>query len=84
MILLQSSTIFKQKNNREKFCDYNLCMKFFITPNSKIIFATLPIVKIEKSMLKLLIIFYFHENTNLVRNKTKISPLSETNFFVPS
>ena len=51
--LLQSSTIFKQKD---------ICVKFFTTPNSKNIFATLGIVTIEKSELTFLLMLYFHNN----------------------
>ena len=46
--LLQSSSIFKQKNNHEVPCEQNFCMKFFTTHNSKNIIATLRIVTIEK------------------------------------
>ena len=37
-------------------------MKFFTTPNSKNIIATLRIVTIEKSVLAFLLILYFHAN----------------------
>ena len=36
-------------------------MKFFTTPNSKNIIATLRIVTIEKSELTFLLILYFHD-----------------------
>ena len=59
MKLLQSSTISKQKNNHKVSCDYNFCIKFFTTPNSKKITAALCIVTIEKSELTFLLISYF-------------------------
>ena len=40
-------------------------MKFFTTPNSKNIIATLHIVKIEKSELAFLLILYFHALSNM-------------------
>ena len=39
-------------------------MKFFTTPNSKNIIATLHIVTIEKSELTFLLILYFHDYDN--------------------
>ena len=63
MKLLQSSTIFKQKNYHEVSYDQNFCMKFFTTPNSKDIIATLRKVTIEKSKLTFLLILYFHVYT---------------------
>ena len=57
MKLLQSSTIFKQKNNYEVSCDQNFYMKYFTTPNLKNIIATLRMVIIEKSDIPSYIIF---------------------------
>ena len=51
--LLQSSAIFKQKNNHN----------FFTTPNSRNVIATLRIVTIERSELTFLLIIYFHGQT---------------------
>ena len=34
--LLQSNTIFKQRNNYEVSFDLNFCMKYFTTPNPEI------------------------------------------------
>ena len=45
--LLQSRTIFRQKGNHEVSSHSNFCMKFFTTPNSKNIIATLRIITIE-------------------------------------
>ena len=41
-------------------------MKFFTTPNSKNIIATLRIVTIEKSELTFLLILYFHDEIKAV------------------
>ena len=49
--LLQSRTIFKQKGSHEVSSHYIFCMKFFATPNSKKIIATLRIVTVDKSEL---------------------------------
>lgn len=46
--LLQSSTIFKQRNNYKLSCDQNFSMKIFTTPILEKIIATLPIVTTEK------------------------------------
>ena len=59
MELLQPSKILKQKNYHELFYEI-FCMKFFATPNSKNIIATLRIVATEKSKLTFLLILYFH------------------------
>ena len=40
-------------------------MKFFTTPNSKNVIATLRIVTIEKAELTFLLILYFHRQTLL-------------------
>ena len=55
MNLLQLSTIFKQKNNR---------MKFFTTPNSKNIIATVHIVTTKNFELAFLLMLYFHDYTS--------------------
>ena len=52
-VLLQSSTIFKQKNNNY---DLTFWIKIFATPNSKNIIASLGIFTIEKSALAFLLI----------------------------
>ena len=68
MQLLESSKIFKQRNNHEVPCDKNcmkknlhkmhkICMKFFTALHSKNIIATLYIVTIEKRELTFLLIF---------------------------
>ena len=64
MKLSQSSTMFKQKNNHEVYCDWNFCI--FATPNSKTIIATLRIVTIEKSELTCLLTLYFHGNSKWI------------------
>ena len=42
---LELSTIFQQRNNHEVFCDWNFCMEFLTTANSKNINTTLRIHK---------------------------------------
>ena len=49
--LLQSSTIFKQRDNPNVSFKENFCLKFFITPNSKNVIATLHIVTTKKPKL---------------------------------
>ena len=74
MKLLQSSTIFKQKNDHEVSCDQNFCMKFFTTPKSKNIIATLRLATIEKFELTFLHILYFHDSVyNLMSLMTTLS-----------
>ena len=60
MKLLQSSTIFKQRNNREVYCDYNFFMKIFTTSNLKNTIAT-P----EKRSLAFLLILSFHDQKEI-------------------
>ena len=45
------------------------CMKFFTTPNSKSVIATLHIVTIEKSKLTFLLILYFHGPGTLISDR---------------
>ena len=45
--LLQASTIFKQIDNHEVFCNWNFYIKFFTSLNSKNIIATLRIVTVK-------------------------------------
>lgn len=54
MRLLQSGTVFKQRNNLKVSSNLNFWMKFFATPNSQNITAALRLVAIEKSELILL------------------------------
>ena len=56
---LQSSTIFKQRNNRELSYNLNFRLNFFTTPNSQNIIGTLHIVTIEKSDLILLALNFY-------------------------
>ena len=69
--LLQSSTIFKQKNHEVSY-DLNFCIKFFTTPNSKNVISILRLVRREKSEFTFLLILYFHEydyTTNYLPNQ---------------
>ena len=60
MKLLQSSTIFKQKVIMKCLVTRMFASKFFTTPNSKNIIATLCIVTVEISELTCLLILHFH------------------------
>ena len=54
--MLQLSTIFKERNNHEVYCNKNFCVKIFTTPNSKYLIATLSIVTMGKSELTFLLV----------------------------
>ena len=71
MNLLQLSTIFKQKNNR---------MKFFTTPNSKNIIATVHIVTTKNFELTFLLMLYSHDYTSVFMQNFLTK--ETTNFFL--
>ena len=76
--LLQLDIIFKQKSNHEVPSHQNFCLKFFTTPSSKNIIATLRIVTIEKHELTFLIL-YFHALTQVF--SCEICEISKNTYF---